>query len=68
MFPNVVFSQVRRDVSRQREKSVLEDRAVITTYYKSPVGTRYRLAFSRIFILFLQELFANLTQFWDIFA
>jgi hypothetical protein len=41
MFPNVVLSQVRRDVSRQREKSVLEDRAVITTYYKSPVGTRY---------------------------
>ncbi|XP_023338135.1 uncharacterized protein LOC111708864 [Eurytemora carolleeae] len=32
--------QVRRDVDRQRETSVLNDRAIKTSYYKSPVGTR----------------------------
>jgi len=34
------LTQVRRDVSRQREKSVLEDRIIKTSFYKSPVGTR----------------------------
>lgn len=34
------LSQVRRDVSKQREKSVLDDRIIKTSLYKSPVGTR----------------------------
>merc|ERR1712211_114001 len=34
------LTQVRRDISRQREKSVLDERIIRTTYYKSPVGTR----------------------------
>jgi len=34
------LAQVRRDVSKQREKSVLDDRTIRTGYYKSPVGTR----------------------------
>jgi|ERR1711915_609831 len=34
------LSQVRRDVSKQREKSVLDDRIIKTSFYKSPVGTR----------------------------
>ena len=39
----MLFPQVRRDVDRQRETSVLNDRAIKTSYYKSPVGTRYRI-------------------------
>lgn len=34
------LAQVRRDISRQRETSVLDDRAIKTSFYKSPVGTR----------------------------
>merc|ERR1712142_813039 len=34
------LNQVRRDISRQRESSVLEDRTIKTAFYKSPVGTR----------------------------
>jgi len=34
------LSQVRRDIDRQRAKSVLDDRVIKTSFYKSPVGTR----------------------------
>merc|ERR1711872_504820 len=34
------LEQVRMDVRRQSERSVLEDRIIRTTFYKSPIGTR----------------------------